>query len=334
MKIAYLTDNLLGTKGNGVTSQAVTWANYLNKEGVQVDLVSPWSGINANDYDLFHLFGSGGVWFYGAAKALRNLGIPSVWSPICDDIINPRLQRLKSFVAMPKLQCFNYPYIRSKAYGVFDRISVRSQYEADYLKVAYGADPDKMDLVPLAMSYDFDLPSMPKENFCFHMSLMYQERKNVIRLVEAAKKYHFQLVLAGTKGTDEEFAPLRKAIGDAPNIKVLGYVSEEEKLDLYQRAKVFALPSISEGVGIVALDAAHFGCGIVVTEIGGPKEYYGKYGYKVNPYDIDSIGKAVMAAFDNPQQPNVKQYVDDNFSASLITQKLIDSYRKTLDGRK
>lgn len=331
MKIAYLTDNLLGTKGNGVTSQALTWANYLNKAGVQVDLVSPWSGINPKDYDLYHLFGSGGVWFYDTAKALRNLGIPSVWSPICDDIVNPRLQRLKSFVAIPKLQCFSFPYIRTKAYEVFDRISVRSQYEADYLRVAYGADPAKMDLVPLAMSYDFDLPALPKEDFCFHMSMMYQERKNVIRLVEAAKKYNFQLVLAGTTGTAREFAPLKRAIGDAPNIKVVGFVSEEEKWNLYQRAKVFALPSISEGVGIVALDAAHFGCGIVVTEIGGPKEYYGKFGYQVNPYDIDSIGKGVLAAFGNPQQPQVKQFVDANFSPSVITQKLIDSYRKTID---
>ena len=227
MKIAYLTDNLLGTKGNGVTSQALTWAKALRNNGIQVDLISSWSGIDAKDYDLFHLFGSGGVWYYDTAKALRNLEIPAVWSPICDDIINPKLQRLKSFVAFPKIQCFSYPYIRSKAYGIFDRIFVRSKYEADYLKIAYGADPGKMDLIPLAMSYDFELPVVPKENFCFHMSFLYQSRKNVIRLVEAAKKYNFQLVLAGTTGTEEEFAPLKNAIGDAPNIKMLGYVSEE-----------------------------------------------------------------------------------------------------------
>lgn len=330
MKIAYLTDNLLGTKGNGVTSQALTWAKALRNNGIQVDLISSWSGIDAKDYDLFHLFGSGGVWYYDTAKALRNLEIPAVWSPICDDIINPKLQRLKSFVAFPKIKCFSYPYIRSKAYGIFDRIFVRSKYEADYLKIAYGADPGKMDLIPLAMSYDFELPVVPKENFCFHMSFLYQSRKNVIRLVEAAKKYNFQLVLAGTTGTEEEFAPLKNAIGDAPNIKMLGYVSEEEKLALYQKAKVFALPSISEGVGIVALDAAHFGCGIVVTQIGGPKEYYGRYGYQVDPYDIDSIGHSVLSAIENPQQPQVKKYVDEHYSQKKVTDMLIDSYKKVI----
>lgn len=327
MKIAYLTDNLLGSKGNGVTSQAVTWAKALREVGIEVDLVSPWSNINPTDYDVYHLFGSGGVWFYDTVRGLKNIGVPAVWSPICDDIINPRLQRLKSLVAVPKCQMFSFPYIRSKAYPLFDKVLVRSDYEADYLQKGYGAPANNMVKIPLAMSYDFELPKVNKDDFVFHMSFIYQSRKNVLRLIEAAKKYDFKLVLAGSKGTEEEFAPLAKAIGNAKNINVLGFISEEKKLELYQRAKVFALPSISEGVGIVALDAAHFGCGIVITEIGGPKEYYGKYGYQVNPYDIDSIGRAVMKCMEDPRQPQVKQFVDEHYSQLEITRQLIEVYK-------
>ena len=49
--------------------------------------------------------------------------------------------------------------------------------------------------------------SMPenKENFCFHCSRLSAENKNVPRIIEAAKKYGFELVLAGTLvGRDEE----------------------------------------------------------------------------------------------------------------------------------
>lgn len=46
-----------------------------------------------------------------------------------------------------------------------------------------------------------------------------------------------------------------------------------------------------EGVGIVAVDAAIYGCEIVITNIGGPKEYYDNMAYTVNPYNIDDIGK-------------------------------------------
>ena len=48
-------------------------------------------------------------------------------------------------------------------------------------------------------------------------------------------------------------------IGDSTNIEILGFVSDDELISLYNRAKVFALPSINEGVGLVALEAAVHG---------------------------------------------------------------------------
>src|SRR5690606_27226277 len=104
----------------------------------------------------------------------------------------------------------------------------------------------------------------------------------------------FRLVLAGSTGSEEEFRPIKEEIGDATNIEVLGFISEETKLDLYSKAKVFALPSLWEGVGIVALDAAVFGCKIVITKNGGPKEYYNGMAEVVDPLDIDSIGTSIL----------------------------------------
>ena len=135
-----------------------------------------------------------------------------------------------------------------------------------------------------------------RETFCIHISSISDECKNVLRLIKAAKKFGFRLVLAGKKGSVSQFKPLADEIGNSDNIEVMGFISEEQKLDLYRRAKVFALPSIKEGVGIVALDAAHFGCEVVITDVGGPKEYFGDYAYKVNPYSIDSIGIAIKTA--------------------------------------
>ena len=66
-------------------------------------------------------------------------------------------------------------------------------------------------------------------------------------------------------------ALLKQEIGDYSDIKILGFISEEKKMELYSKAKVFALPSICEGVGIVAVDAAYCGCDIVITNDGCPK---------------------------------------------------------------
>lgn len=151
-----------------------------------------------------------------------------------------------------------------------------------------------------------------------------------MRLIQAARKYKFELVLAGTKGSDKDFAPLEDAIGNAKNITVLGRISEEKKKELYIRAKVFALPSVSEGVGIVALDAAHYGCDVVMTNFGGPKEYYNGMAEIVDPYDVDSIGKAIVKLMSISHQPQLKEYVDKEFSSDRIAEKLVKAYKSMI----
>lgn len=330
MKIAYVTEPLsfLSGKGNGISNQAITWAIALRAKGHEVELISPWEGYSWREFDIIHLFGSSDMWFYSLAKSLERTNQNIFWSPICDNIDFPWQQRLKTFMGCDKLQLFSLPHIRKKAYPLFKGICVRSEYEKHYLINAYGIDPKKLAKIPIAMTYNQPLMLREKETFCFHMSNLTQERKNVVRLIKAAKRFGFRLVLAGSKGDPLDYIRIEKAIGSAPNIKVLGFISEEQKKELYQRAKVFALPSIKEGVGIVALDAAHFGCDIVITSIGGPKEYYNGMAYIVNPYSVDDIGKSVIQAMHNTRQPQLKQWIDEMYNQERITQLLLDLYQK------
>ena len=112
----------------------------------------------------------------------------------------------------------------------------------------------------------------------------------------------------------------------------MGFVSDDELSLLYDRAKVFALPSINEGVGLVALEAAMHECNIVITNIGGPKEYYPSgLAQLVDPYNIDSIGRAIITALaDNETQPKLKDFIEKNYSVSNCTDILINFYSKVL----
>lgn len=112
-------------------------------------------------------------------------------------------------------------------------------------------------------------------------------------------------------------------IDSADNIEYRGYVSHEEKMELYTKAKVFALPSTNEGVGIVALEAAAMGCDIVITKLGGPKEYYSNMATVINPYNVDEIGKAICKALDTKSfQPNLAEYINKNYSIDTISRHL------------
>lgn len=87
------------------------------------------------------------------------------------------------------------------------------------------------------------------------------------------------------------------------------------------------MPSISEGVGIVAVDAALYGADIVITEIGGPKEYYDGMAEIVNPYDVDAIGQACMNLLNGKTyQPKLRERIIKEYSLSAVADKLIEVY--------
>lgn len=332
MKIAYILypDVIISNKSNGIRSQAETWAELLRLEGVEVDLVNNWGNYNWKDYDAIHLFGSG-RWIFSVVKRLSVINSKICWSPIYDPSINNSFtDKIISYLGifMNSALKWNYLYQIRKEQRV-KKVLTRSHFETEYLNKMFSVPKDRMELIPLSYSnYCMPYEKCDKEDFCLHISSIYQSRKNVIRLIEAAKKYNFKLVLAGNKGSEEQFKPIKDAIGSNNNIKVLGFISEEEKIDLYKRAKVFALPSITEGVGIVAVDAAYYGGEIVITNIPGPKEYYQGRCLEVNPFNVNAIGNAVLSFITDKTkfQPQLEQYIAKEYSGKRVAQKLINLY--------
>ena len=75
----------------------------------------------------------------------------------------------------------------------------------------------------------------------------------------AAKDQYVPYMKAGYLHGEEEKDWLRNLIGTAKNIEYVGTLSEDSLKDYYRRAKVFALPSYSEGVGMVAMEATDYG---------------------------------------------------------------------------
>lgn len=333
MKVAYIiTPHAVVDKSNGIKSQAITWGNALQQKGHQVDYIDTWNYYDWPSYDAVHFFGNGS-WVNTIRTYLSKKNPRCVYSPIYDpnpflESKNQLIQKRLSKLTHGKWNCALYNVCRE--YQGYKKILVRTNHEYEMIKKLFDVPEEVIAKVPLSYShilkYEENLPQ--KEDFVFHMSLFTQPRKNVIRLVQAAKKYGFRLKIAGNPGTEEAYKTFMKIVNNAPNIEVLGFISEEEKIDLYKRAKVFALPSISEGVGIVAVDAALYGADIVVTNIGGPKEYYNGMAEIVNPYNVDEIGQACLKLLNGKTyQPELRKYINNNYSLDAVANKLIEVYK-------
>ncbi len=317
--------------GDGSKMQAEIWIKELEKKGHHVERINPWGHYEWKSFDIIHVFGFG-LWNYDMIHWGSGLNPNFVFSPIIDTNTPIWEYRLATYFGCDRLRLFSQNYALRKLKNDIKLFFARSEHEAKYLREGYGISQDKIALVPLSYR-DIDYhPEIQKEPFCLFAGTMTQPRKNVPRLIEAAKKYKFQLKLVGNTGNTESEAYLQSLINNYPNIEILGFVSDKELVSLYNRAKVFALPSINEGVGLVALEAAMHGCDIVITNIGGPKEYYpSEMVQLVNPYDIDDIGQAVLRAMeDSFSQPKLRNLLEKSFNVSYCTDLLIHNYSRIL----
>jgi glycosyltransferase involved in cell wall biosynthesis len=331
MNIAYIIypDACYTGKGNGIRMQAEIWYHELKRRDHNVILIDPWKTYDWNSFDIIHIFGLG-LWNYDIIHWGSKLNSHFVFSPIIDTNTPIWKYNLATHLGCERLRLFSQNYAVRKLKKDIKLFFARTKYEANYLNKGYGIDKENIAIVPLSYREIEHERILKKDPFCLFVGTMTQPRKNVPRLIEAAKKYGFKLKLVGNTGNRESEVELKKTIGNAPNIDLLGFVSDKELSSLYDQAKVFALPSINEGVGLVALEAAMHECNIVITNLGGPKEYYPSgLAQLVNPYDIDDIGRNVIKALeDNNSQPKLRSYLEKNYNVYTCTDLLIQYYTK------
>lgn len=332
MNIAYILSPSNCNPKNGIRIQAETWKKSLEDLGHNVEFPSIMNLAEFGKYDVVHFFGNGLALIpYVDAIYSHNRNIAV--SPIIDSYKPIWQYRLAVNTSLPTFRIFSINGALKDVKPKVKKVFVRSQHEYDYMEKAYGYPKDKIAKVMLSHRMSDNIESeefADKEDYCFHISSIYQRRKNVVRLIEAAKKYDFKLVLAGDCGSESQFFPLKKAINNSSNITVLGRVSDKELIHHYRKARVFALPSIEEGVGQVALEAACYGCNIVLTKIGGPKEYFGDMARLVNPFDVDDIGSNILQAMSEPANMELAHYISKNYNRNTIAMQLIDEYSTML----
>ncbi len=331
MKIAFVLPliTILSGSSNGVYVQARSFASALTRRGHEVLIAGPGKTCDWNRADVIHVFG---YWIgmdacVGLFRKRSNAKI--ILSPIIDTNRSAFLSRLATFCQIPCLHMTSPWSSLKNCLPYVDRWQARSEYESRYAQAALGVPAEKIDIVPLSVRMLQDsAPNADREDFCLHVSILSGSHKNVRRLIEAAIRSRFRLVLAGNPGDNDFLSWLRQIEKEHSNITVLGRVSDEKLAELYSKAKVFALPSLFEGVGLVALEAAAAGCEIVLTNRGAPKEYYNGMAALVDPESIDDIGEKITEAMNGSIrfQPALADFIKNKYSEGAVAENLENVY--------
>lgn len=165
--------------------------------------------------------------------------------------------------------------------------------------------------------------------------------KNLPSLVKAAAKTGIPLVMVGKALKDESFDksnPWNKDLFETQNLAknssgkvyLLGFVSSDDLVSLYNMATLFIMPSFYEGFGLPILEAMRCGCPVITTDKGSLGEIAGNAAFKVDPYSIESIADGIEKVFsDESIQKKLSEQGLENskqFSWKKTAEDTMDGY--------
>jgi glycosyltransferase involved in cell wall biosynthesis len=129
-----------------------------------------------------------------------------------------------------------------------------------------------------------------------------EKRKNHRRIIEAfaasgLREQGYSYVFCGPRGNS---APEVRLLAQTPGVRALGYLADSQLRWLYRNASGFVLPSLLEGFGLPALEAAQHGLVSVVSAGGAQEEAAGKGAILIDPTSIAAIAKAMRQLVEMP----------------------------------
>ena len=118
------------------------------------------------------------------------------------------------------------------------------------------------------------------------------------------------------------------------NIKLLGWISQEEKIALLKKVSTLVLPSHDEGLPMAILEGMASGKAIISTPVGAIPEVIGcENGILVPVENVDALSNAIVKCCKNPdmvQQFSINniEKINQKYSREIMHRKIKDLYEK------
>ena len=305
MHIAFLLPAVfaLNGPGNGVRVQVEEQAKALEELGHEVVRLNAWQPFDGRRFDILHGV-SGGFPLQNFERLGRLTAGRVGLAPILDTNEPIWRYRLAARLGQVVPKIYTVPGELARQAGGCDVVICRSTSERERVIGGLGVPAAKAKVVLNGVGP----PPVPNAelahrligldgDFVLHLSSYGQARKNVERLIEAVGPTGIPLVIAGPTLETDRLAAVRTAAARFPSVRLLEFLSQEERDALLAACRVFALPSLHEGTGLAALEAAAAGAAVVITNKGGAADYFGEHAAYVHPADTAAIRHAVGTAF-------------------------------------
>lgn len=189
----------------------------------------------------------------------------------------------------------------------------------------YHIAKDKISIVHNSVGVQFSNGDLMRNSYIFTIGI--DPRKNLMRILEVFKQLpNIDILIAGS-GRFDIALPNVDVKSLPSNIKFIGRVSDEELVELYNKAALFLFPSLYEGFGIPPLEAQACGCPVIASNVTSLPEVCGDSVLYCDPYSADDIrAKIEQLYYDTKLQDelrakgfeNIKRFSWDESAKKVI----------------
>jgi glycosyltransferase involved in cell wall biosynthesis len=189
-----------------------------------------------------------------------------------------------------------------------------SEFSKKQIIEHFKVDPNRITVIP--NGWQHIQATQPHQNDGYFFSLAsIAKHKNFRWVVEVAKrnpKSQFRIAGSLNKNlfdTDD--------LKELPNLKFLGYLTDEEIISQMLNCKAFLFPSLYEGFGLPPLEALSLGAPVVVSDCASLPEVFGKSAHYIDPFDYDVDLEKLLAEPVAPASEVLDRYSWDKSAERL-----------------
>lgn len=201
-----------------------------------------------------------------------------------------------------------------------------------------GVRPEKVFTIPNGVNLDrFHPANGDRKNHVLFVGNL-TENKGVRYLIEAFPYVlscipDVRLIVIGGGPQKESFEAAARRQGIADRVIFLGSKSPQEVADWMRSSQLFVLPSLSEGFGVVLLEAMASGLPCIGTRTGGiPDIITPEIGRLVPPADSQALGEAVVEMLRDREglermRKRAVVYVREKYSWTAVVRQITALYQ-------
>lgn len=151
--------------------------------------------------------------------------------------------------------------------------------------------------------------------------------------IKKERKFRFKIILLGSGEYGEKLKKISFKFSLDDKIEFVDTVPYKELRRYYQKAHIFCLPSLAEGMPLAMIEAMSCGCALLTTNVAGNQELVkqGVNGYLVEAGNADELKKGLLRLLKKPKEiltmGKESRKLAKKYDWKVITKNYLKNYR-------